>query len=232
VMGLQGPERIPVLWLLRQRRWRGLLPELAAVSAIVLVDTARGRSRRLAAGGPGWATAPRRKPLLTRSTATRTQRTLRARVCGRVWSAHGRRLAFRGRRGLAALGLASLFASPALWPHGFVFALPAVLMLESGTAVWLVLGAGAFGPNIVASLRGRLARGGRGQAISRPAVSIHSPGRTDRGAPDGPPSAGRTARSGRTRRPTWAERAGARTRRPPRAERAAPRAGSAAPPAS
>jgi len=46
------------------------------------------------------------------------------------------------------LGLASILASPALWPHGFVFALPAVLMLESGPAVWLVLGAGAFGPNM------------------------------------------------------------------------------------
>jgi len=57
-------------------------------------------------------------------------------------------LLFRGRRGLAALGLATVFASPALWPHGFAFALPAVFMLESGTGVWLVLGAGAFGSNM------------------------------------------------------------------------------------
>ncbi len=55
-------------------------------------------------------------------------------------------LLFRGRAGLAALGLATIFASPALWPHGFVFALPALLMLENGAAVWLFLGAGAFGP--------------------------------------------------------------------------------------
>jgi len=57
-------------------------------------------------------------------------------------------LLLRGRPGLAALGLASIFASPALWPHGFAFALPALLMLESGTAVWLLLGAGAVGSNI------------------------------------------------------------------------------------
>jgi hypothetical protein len=60
----------------------------------------------------------------------------------------GLALLFRGRPGLAALGLVSIFASPSLWPHGFVFALPAVLMLESGAAVWMILGAGAFGPNM------------------------------------------------------------------------------------
>ena len=57
-------------------------------------------------------------------------------------------LLFRGRGGLAALGLASIFASPALWPHGFVFALPAVLMLESGAGVWVVLGASAINSNM------------------------------------------------------------------------------------
>ncbi len=56
-------------------------------------------------------------------------------------------LLFLGRRGLAAFGLASIFASPSLWPHGFVFALPAALMLESGILVWILLGAAALNPN-------------------------------------------------------------------------------------
>lgn len=45
----------------------------------------------------------------------------------------------RGREGLARLGLASVVASPSLWSHGFVFAIPAFLRLR---AEWLWLAAG------------------------------------------------------------------------------------------
>ena len=140
---------LPALWLIRQRRWRGILAGTAIVVAIAIAtlplvglqswqDWWAGLGYRAASQSavpalygysyakeyPGWAFA-----LI---------------AAGLVVLA----LLFRGRRGLAALGLASIFASPALWPHGFVFALPALLMLENGAAVWLVLGAGAVGPNM------------------------------------------------------------------------------------
>jgi hypothetical protein len=140
---------LPALWLIRQRRWRGILAGAAVVVAVVLAtmplvgphswqDWWAGLGYRAASQSavpalygysyakeyPGWAFA--------------------AIAAGLVVVA----LLFRGRRGLAALGLASIFASPALWPHGFVFSLPALLMLENGAAVWLVLGAGSVGPNM------------------------------------------------------------------------------------
>jgi hypothetical protein len=140
---------IPVLWLLRQRRWRGLLAGIAAFSAIVLmtlplvgVDAWRAWWAGLGYRASSQALAD---ALYGYSYAKELSAPAYVAACGALTVLA---LAFRGRRGLAALGLASLFASPALWPHGFVFALPAVLMLESGTAVWLLLGAGAFGPNM------------------------------------------------------------------------------------
>jgi hypothetical protein len=45
----------------------------------------------------------------------------------------------RGREGLARLGLASVVASPSLWSHGFVFAIPAFLRLRAEW-LWLVAG--------------------------------------------------------------------------------------------
>jgi len=45
----------------------------------------------------------------------------------------------RGRDGLARFGLASVIASPSLWSHGFIFAIPAVLRLR-GPWFWLVAG--------------------------------------------------------------------------------------------
>lgn len=44
-----------------------------------------------------------------------------------------------GREGLARLGLASVVASPSLWTHGFVFAVPAYLRLRADV-FWLVAG--------------------------------------------------------------------------------------------
>jgi hypothetical protein len=45
----------------------------------------------------------------------------------------------RGREGLARLGLASVVASPSLWGHGFVFAIPSFLRLRAEW-LWLVAG--------------------------------------------------------------------------------------------
>jgi hypothetical protein len=50
----------------------------------------------------------------------------------------------RGREALARLGLASVMASPSLWSHGFVFAIPEFLRLR-GQWFWLVIGFCAVG---------------------------------------------------------------------------------------
>ena len=140
---------IPMLWLVRQGRWVGLAAGVAAMAVIVLVT--------LPLVGPG-AWSAWWNGLGYRAASQPAAVALYGYSYAQVlptaaWVAASAALTllaltFRGRRGLAALGLASIFASPALWPHGFVFALPALLMLESGTAVWLVLGAGSFGPNM------------------------------------------------------------------------------------
>jgi hypothetical protein len=45
----------------------------------------------------------------------------------------------RGRKGLARLGLASVIASPSLWSHGFIWAIPEFLRLR-GQWFWFVVG--------------------------------------------------------------------------------------------
>jgi hypothetical protein len=140
---------LPLLWLIRQRRWRGILAGAVVVAAIVLatlplvgLDAWRDWWTGLAYRAQSQGAVP---SLYGYSFA---QSLPGAVFAGISVALVGLALLLRGRRGLAALGLASIFASPALWPHGFAYALPAVLFLENGTAVWLVLGAGAFGANI------------------------------------------------------------------------------------
>ena len=140
---------VPALWLIRQRRWRGVLAGIVAVLAVALVtlpivglDSWRAWWDGLGYRAASQATVP---ALYGFSYAKLLPGEVYSVLCVAFL---GLALLFRGRPGLAALGLVSIFASPALWPHGFVFALPAVLMLESGAAVWMILGAGAFGPNM------------------------------------------------------------------------------------
>jgi Glycosyltransferase family 87 len=140
---------VAALWLVRQRRWRGLLAGAVVVAAIALftlplvgLDSWRAWWDGLGYRAASQAAVP---GLYGYSYAGLLPGELFAGISiGVVLLA----LLFRGRPGLAALGLATIFASPALWPHGFVFALPAALMLENGAAVWLLLGAGAFGSNM------------------------------------------------------------------------------------
>lgn len=140
---------IPVLWLVRQRRWRALIAGTAVFAAILLVTLPLVGLDEWRAWWAGLGYRAASQPLAEALFGYSYAKAIPAPVYVAGSAALTIvALAFRGRRGLAALGLASVFASPALWPHGFVFALPAVLMLESGTAVWLVLGAGAFGPNM------------------------------------------------------------------------------------
>ncbi len=140
---------IPALWLVRTRRWRGLILGLTAVAAIALVTLpiVGLDSWRAWVAGLGYRSDSQQAviSMFGYSEARFMPGSVFVTLSVGVVAAA---LLFSGRRGLAALGLASIVASPSLWPHGFVFALPAVLMLESGTAVWLVLGVGAIGPNM------------------------------------------------------------------------------------
>ena len=140
---------LPALWLIRQRRWRGILAGSGIVAAIVMVtlpivglDSWRAWWDGLGYRAASEASVP---PLFGYSFAQMLPGALFTVV---AIALVGVALLPRGRPGLAALGLASIFASPALWPHGFAFALPAVLMLENGAMVWMLLGAGAFGSNM------------------------------------------------------------------------------------
>ena len=140
---------VPVLWLLRERRFRAFATGAFVVALLVLVtlpivgaDSWRAWWQGLAYRGTSQLEVP---ALFGYSYAKEVAPAVYV-----ILSAGfvGLALLFRGRRGLAALGLASIFASPALWPHGFVFALPAVLLLENDVAVLAVLGAGALDQNM------------------------------------------------------------------------------------
>ena len=140
---------LPALWLVRQRRWRGILAGTAAVAVIVLVTLPL-------VGLDSWRTWW--EGLSYRAESQIAVPSLYGYSYARDLSGYvytgisvvlvGVALLLRGRSGLAALGLASIFASPALWPHGFVFALPALLMFENGALLWMGLGASAVGSNM------------------------------------------------------------------------------------
>jgi hypothetical protein len=140
---------VPILWLVRERRFRPLALGASAVAILVLVTLpiVGADSWREWWQGLGYRAASQFEvpALFGYSYAKEIPGLAYAVLCVAFV---GLALMFRGRRGLAGLGLASIFASPALWPHGFVFALPAILMLESDTAVLAVLGAGALNQNM------------------------------------------------------------------------------------
>jgi len=140
---------VPALWLIREGRWRGILAGSACLGAIVLVTLPL-------VGLNSWADWWRGLDYRAASQAAVPAMfgySYAAWLSGAAYvilsaALVGLALLLRGRAGLAALGLASIFASPALWAHGFVFAVPALLMLENGTAVWLMLGVSAVGQNM------------------------------------------------------------------------------------
>jgi hypothetical protein len=139
---------VPVLWLLRERRWRSVGIGVALVVGLVLATLPL---TGIEAWGQWWAGLGFRaasQPLVESLYGFSYARVLPpwtwlALAAGFTLAA----LLFRGRLGLSALGLASIFASPALWPHGFAFALPAILAFESGAVAFVVLGCGSFGSN-------------------------------------------------------------------------------------
>lgn len=140
---------LAALWLVRTRRWRGLLFGLAAVAVIALVTLpiVGFDSWRAWLAGLGYR-AQSQAGVIELFGFSYARYLSGAAFVALSIAGVAAALLFSGRRGLAALGLASIFASPSLWPHGFVFALPAVLMFESGAVVWVVLGAAAIGPHM------------------------------------------------------------------------------------
>ena len=140
---------IAALWLVRTRRWRAAILGLAAVAVIVLATLPLVGLDSWRDWYAGLGYRAESQPAAVSLFGFSYARYLPGPAFVAVSvAAVAVALLFSGRRGLAALGLASIFASPSLWPHGFVFALPAVLMFQSGTLVWLVLGVGAHGSNM------------------------------------------------------------------------------------
>jgi hypothetical protein len=135
---------IPALWLARERRWRDIVIGILIVGVVCLVTLpiVGVASWHDWLAGLGYRQQSQvNLPILNGlSLAGALPFAAFAAV-----SAVAIAIAFvlGGRRGLAGLGLASVVASPSLWPHGFLMALPAVFGFASGSLLWLALGLGA-----------------------------------------------------------------------------------------
>jgi Glycosyltransferase family 87 len=133
------------LWLLRRRAWRAVLASLltvAGVAVITLPLTGLGLwsdwIRGLVAYQQSQALLPDLYGIgLGRWLPTYLFVALAvAVVAAALWPG--------GRKSLARLGLASVIASPSLWIHGFVFAIPEFLRLR-GQWFWIAMGLCAGG---------------------------------------------------------------------------------------
>jgi hypothetical protein len=136
---------IAALWLVRERRWRDLLVGALVVLGLVLVtlpfvglnswsDWLVGLQMR--------AQSQENLPILYGLSLAQWI-PLGIFIGGSV-AAVSAALILPALRGLSGLGLASIVASPTLWPHGFLAALPAVLLLDA-PILWLGLGIGVGG---------------------------------------------------------------------------------------
>jgi hypothetical protein len=193
--GLLKPQNgVMALWLLRERAWRSLAVGLGALLAIVVVT--------LPFTGIGlWADWV---------TGLFAYQESQSNLSGLYGVGLGRYLPFwlfaaaavivtllalvpRGRESLGRLGLASAVASPSLWSHGFVVAIPAFLRLRASLC-WLALGllcTGDFpGPQLALALPvAAWVAGGLGlREIARP-DELHPLGRLVEPWPDSPDAA-------------------------------------------
>lgn len=149
---LKPQNAIVALWLIRQRDWRPLARGVAALAAVVVVTlplTGLSLWNEWARGLLAYQDSEvNLRGLYGVGLAKYLPLPVFIAIAAAVILLA---LAARGRIGLARLGLASVVASPSLWSHGFVFALPAFLMLR-GPWFWLVVGllcVGAFpGPQV------------------------------------------------------------------------------------
>jgi Glycosyltransferase family 87 len=139
---------VPVLWLIRERRWQALLAGVGITLGLILItfplvgvdrweDWVRALGYR--------ATSQVNLPILYGLSLARYLPAAGFVLLSAVAVLLPLRL--RGWRALAALGLATIVVSPTLWEHGFLLALPAVLALDP-VLLWPVLGIGIGGAGL------------------------------------------------------------------------------------
>jgi hypothetical protein len=143
---LKPQNAILALWLVRQRYWRRLAWGIAGVVALVAFTVP-------ITGVSLWQEWVR--ALLAYQGSEQNFRSLYGVGLAKYLplpvfiaiAAVATLLALRatGRIGLARMGLASVIASPSLWSHGFMFAIPAFLSLRAPW-LWLVVGLLSIGP--------------------------------------------------------------------------------------
>ena len=137
---LKPQSGILALWLLRERKGRSLLVGLASVLAIVLVSLPLTGITRWFEWQAGLVAYEQSQRLLPGLYGVGLDRWLpMPLVILLAGSAIALALMVRGRESLARLGLASVVASPSVWSHGFLVAIPAFLRLRTPW-LWLVLG--------------------------------------------------------------------------------------------
>ena len=141
---------ILALWLIRERRWRAVAAAMGLVAGLGLVTlplVGLDSWRAWLAGLAWWdASAP---GLGTYAAGFALEHWLgRPIALGVALAAVLLALRAREREGLWRLGVATPVASPALFPHGLLTALPALLALRP-TLLWLALAATAAAPGPV-----------------------------------------------------------------------------------
>ena len=137
---LKPQNGVMALWLLRERAWRSLAMGILGVLALVAVTlplTGIGLWRDWIASLLAYQ---RSEQLLTGLYGVGLGKYLPLWLFAIVAVAVTLlALRARDREGLARLGLASVIASPSLWNHGFIFAIPAFLRLRADV-LWLIAG--------------------------------------------------------------------------------------------
>lgn len=128
------------LWLIRERRWREIVVGGLILAGLIVATLPLTGPDRWWAWLDGLAWFARSQPLIPR---TFYGLALAEYVPGLVALAAGLAITVlalvpRGRPGLARLGAASIVASPSLYAHGFLVALPALLELR-GLAFWAAI---------------------------------------------------------------------------------------------
>jgi len=137
---------VAALWLVRERRLRALLVGLAVLALLVLltlplvgIDAWRAWIEGLDLYSRSQSSLPALVSMgLGAWLAVPVQLLVGVAAIGWAWLA-------RGREGLARFGLATVIASPSLFSHGFLVALPAILALRPA-ALWLAIGITSVAP--------------------------------------------------------------------------------------
>jgi hypothetical protein len=138
---------IPALWLFKERMWREVTIGAAIVAAVVLLTLPLVGIQAWRAwwAGLGFRAASQVSlPILYGESLALSIPQLA--FAGIAVLAVVAALLLPRLRALFGLGIASIVASPSLWPHGYVFAVPALVMITDGSLAWLVAAASSFGP--------------------------------------------------------------------------------------